>query len=299
MGDEHTVIPVFFTGIVFQAFLVSRSMQGAIGASIITALSLGAAWYFTRDDADQILSLPLLAVVIFVILFALFYREYLLPEITGATLLHYTFLGIYAIYAWSDTTPPPGWVAVFVALPVSLALYFGLAPRSPGRFLQLVAYVCFLILLTVLIGGQLSLDGLKAVYESEGFSLGLNAYIFTSGMVFLVFASNVLYLFMLLPLHGRSVWDVVLGSAEEAAREHRDALRNKMSSRRISALAAALLLAHAGALVANYRWEIVDPAMWMNTAVVAIGMLSPLTDGGEDDETPARMLASGQQAHHA
>ena len=36
MVDEHTILPVFFAGVVFQALLVSRSMACAIGALVVT-----------------------------------------------------------------------------------------------------------------------------------------------------------------------------------------------------------------------------------------------------------------------
>lgn len=300
MGDEHTVIPVFFSGVLLQALLVSRSMLGAAGAATIAGLSLGTAWYLTRNEPDQIWSLPFMAVGLFVVVFACFYREHLLPRISASLLLHYTLLGVYALYGFADEQPVPGWVLGVLAIPASLAVYVGVATRPAGRFLKLTSYVWFLILLTVLIGQQLSLDGLKEIYDAEGFSLSLNAYIFVSGMVFLLFASNVLFLLLLIPMSNRNIlWDSLLGSADAATREHRDVLVSKMSSQRISWVGLGLLVAHAAGLVANYHFELIPPGVWMNAAVVGVAMLSTAFGVDVDDEPSSSMLISEETAHRA
>jgi len=112
MGDEYLVIPVFLSGIVFQALLVSRSFAGAAGALSIAGSSLALAWYVTRDEADQILSLPFLAIGLFILVFGCFYRDQLLPRISAALLSHYTFLGVYALYVRMDGASVPVGVSV-------------------------------------------------------------------------------------------------------------------------------------------------------------------------------------------
>lgn len=294
MGDEFAVVPVFFAGVVFQALLVSRSMPIAAWTAALAGASLSVAWWMTRNETDQLFSLPFFATGIFVLVFALFFREHLLPRVSPALLLHYTLIGVYALYVAYAGAPVSIWVLGVVAVPTLLAIYLGVSPRPAGRFLKLVAYVWFLSLLTVLIGLQLSLDDLKILFEAEGFSLSLYSYIFVSGMVFLFFASNLLYLLLLIPISDRNVfWDSVLGSGADAAREHRDVLAAKMSSQKISTLALASLTAHGLVLAANYRWEIVASGLLMNFAVVAIAFLSTAawpTD--EDGNAPPRMVAS-------
>lgn len=272
MNHAYIVMVVFFAGTVFEAVLASRSWRKAFITVTIAGVCWGLGWLTSLDDSDRILPEQLHSIFFFVLFVAFYIREELLPRISPATLLHYALVTVYAIYSWSATAPEPGLVVAVVAIALLVALFLGTSSKPPDRFLQLVGYVCYLILLTALIGAQVSLDSIEAVVLAEAFTFSLFIHIFVAGMVFLVFAANIVHLLVLIPTPR---WSSSSGSSE--AREHRDFLRSKMSGRTISALAAVLWIAHAGALVANYRWELVAPGTWVNAAIVAIAMLPPWT----------------------
>lgn len=76
-------------------------------------------------------------------------------------------------------------------------------------------------------------------------------------------------------------WQLMEGSVTDAARKHKEFLRSKVSCHKISAFAAVLLLAQTAALVANYRREMVEPGLWMNTGWVGLAMLSTVSEDFE------------------
>ena len=285
MGDEYDLLPVFFAGAVFQGLLVSRSMQRAIGVSVLALLSFCAAWWFTLDEPDRLFSMPFFATGIFILGFACFFREQLLPRVSAALVLHYSLLALYALVLGYAPDPVPGWLLGMFAVPMALVAYLGLSPGRPGRFVSLCAYVWTLVVLTWLIGQQFSMGYLKSLYEAEGFSVSLYAYIFVSGMVFLHFAANLLYLLLLIPIgSGRTGFlDRLAGSTVSVEREHRDALVSKVSGEKLSLASGSLLALQAAALFANYRLELVSPGLLMNVAVTLLVLL-PVASTEEPEE---------------
>lgn len=285
MGDEYTALGVFFAGVVTQGLLFTRSVVEAIVALSLAVLSLGGAFLFTRNEDDRAFGLPVLATLLFVLAFACFFRDNVLPRVTAALVLHYTLLGIYALYSfWSDG-PMSLWALGWFAVPILTALYLFVAP-SPGKLSKVVAYASFLLLLSYLVARQVPLARVKEIQDAEGFGLALYSYVFVGGMVFLFLASNAIYLLLLLPLAERrsAFWDGILGGS--AADEHAEAVAGKLEPTSLGWLSASLLCAHALLLWGNFRFDLVAPGVLLNGSVLGLGLLAAvrdtLTEPGED-----------------
>lgn len=149
-------------------------------------------------------------------------------------------------------------------MPLGLGLYLGSSDRDPGRFSRVLSYTSFLLALTFLIGWQLSPDHVKALYDDVGFSLSLYSYVFSSGMVFLYFAANILALILL-----------ALGTErDEVSRGHVDLLAGKVSGAKLSLGSGALLLLHGAALGANLRFQFLMPGLFLNVVIATLAALS-------------------------
>jgi hypothetical protein len=277
MGDEYTALGVFFAGVVTQALLFARSVAGAMGALSLALLSLGAAFWFTRNEADRAFGLPVMATLLFVLAFACFYRDNVLPRVTAALVLHYTLLGIYALYSFWNEGPMPLWVLGWFAVPILTSVYLLVAP-SPGKLSKIVAYASFLILLSDLVGRQMPITRVKEIQDAEGFGLALYSYVFVGGMVFLYLASNAIYLLLLIPLAERrsAFWDGILGGS--AADEHAEVVAGKLEPESLSWLAASLLGGHALVLWMNFRLELIAPGVLLNGSILGLGLLAAVRE---------------------
>lgn len=271
MGDEYTAFGVFFMGMVVQAILVVRSFKRAAGALGIAFASLAVAWLGTREEEDQAFSLLLMATLLFLLVFAGFYKELILPRVSAMLLLHYTLLGVYALYAYWDAGPMPLWLLGWFALPVLTAVYLVAVPRS-GKLPKLLGYVWFLLFLSFLMGRQISLERLRGIQNEQGFGLELHSYVFFAGMVFLHLGSNAFYLVLLIPSSGRRArfTSVLVDPNSGDAADHADLLASRVGHERFTPLAISILVVHALALWVNWRFGILAPGVVLNAVAAAL-----------------------------
>jgi hypothetical protein len=265
MGDEYTLFAAFFAGIVAQGVVLARSTRGALGALALAVVSLAAAGLFTRGEEDRVFSLLLMAIVLFVLAFSWLYKDRILLRVSPVVLLHYTFVGIFALYAYGDGGPMPIWLLGWFALPILSAIYLVEMP-APGKVSKLVAYGWFLLFLTVVLARQLSSDRVSEVYQRQGFGLALHGYVFFAGMVFLQFASNLIYLLFTTP-----------------AGDPDDHITRKVRGGRPLPLEAVFLVLHGLALWSVWRFQVLSPGVVLNASIVTIGLLS-LASGEPSDE---------------
>ncbi|GMR23090.1 MAG: hypothetical protein BMS9Abin37_1490 [Acidobacteriota bacterium] len=264
MGDEYLIVPAFFAGTVVQGMLVARSWSGAGGTLAFAAATLGFAWIGARQDEDAAFAVPFMGLFFFVIVLGYRFRDRLLPRLSSSVLLHYTLLSIYALYVVAAGRPVPWWFHTPFAVAAVLGLHLGLSGREPGRFTRVLTYACFLLAITFLIGWQLSPTHLEALYDDVGFSIALYSYVFSSGMVFLYFATSLLALMLL-----------VLGTKrDEISRGHAGLLAGKVEGTKLSSVSGALILAHGAALWANLRFQYVMPGLYVNVALATLAALS-------------------------
>jgi hypothetical protein len=256
MGDEYSLFGVFFAGIVAQGAVLTRSARGATGALAIALVSSGASWFFTRGEEDRLFSFLLMSSFLFVVAFAWLYKDWILLRLSATSLLHYTFLGIFALYAYWRGGPMPIWLLGWFALPLLSAVYL-LEMPSPGKVSKLVAYAWFLLFLTFVLVRQLSTERVRELYQQQGFSLALYAYVFFTGMVFLQLASNLLYLVFTIP-----------GGDPD------DHITRKVVVGRPSPLEVLLLVLHGLALWSIWRFQLLSPGLALNASVIALAFIS-------------------------
>lgn len=104
------------------------------------------------------------------------------------------------------------------------------------------------------------------------------ARVFLGGMLFLHFATNLLYLTMLLRLAERrsSFWAVVLGAraGRDPSGEHVHALAERTSSRGWTPVAQGRLLAHGVVLAVNLEFRVLAPGLFVNGVLATLALAS-------------------------
>jgi hypothetical protein len=256
MGDEYALFGVFFAGIVAQGVVLTRSARGAAGALAIALVSLTASWVFTRGEEDRLFSFLLMSILLFVLAYAWLFKDLILLRLSATSLMHCTFLGTFALYAYRSGGPMPIWLLGWFALPLLSAVYL-LEMPAPGKVSKLVAYVWFLLFLTFFLARQLSTEQVSELYQTQGFSPALYVSVFFTGMVFLQLASNLVYLVFTIP-----------GGDPD------DHITRKVVVGRPGAFEASLLVLHGLALWSIWRFQLLSPGVVLNASVIALSFVS-------------------------
>lgn len=305
--DQYTFLWVFAAGVLVQALLIVREPRRMAGVLGLAAVALAGAWFMADPEDDLLFQVALFTTLAFVVLFAFAYRDVAMPHISRRALLHYSLIWYYGVWLSAQAAPieVPAWVYIAAAVPVALAAVVGFWPREPWRWVRVLMYVWFLVVMMFVLGGQFSGDRLQEIYDASGFSLELYAYGFVTGAVFLLFGLYFIYATMLLMLRDRqSMWARLRGVRQPSvAGEHAGEMVRRVSGSRLSTIGAALLVAHGLLLFVNALYGWIDPPLLINASIMGIGLLAlpgrraRATAGahatGEDAGAPAESMPAG------
>lgn len=285
-GDAYTFLWVFAAGVLVQALLIVRDprrMPGVLGLAII---ALAGAWFMADPEDDVLFQVALFTTLAFVLLFAFAYRDVAMPHISRRALLHCSLIWYYGVWLSARAAPVevPSWVYIAAAVPVALAALVGFWPRDLWRWVRVLMYVWFLVVMMFVLGSQLSGDRLQQIYDASGFSLELYTYGFVTGAVFLLFGLYFIYATMLLMMRERQgVWGRLTGAnrLRSVAGEHAGMMVNRFSGEGLSSVALVVVAAHGLLLGLNALYDWIDPSLLINASIMAVGGLGMSAGTGE------------------
>lgn len=273
--DQYTFLWVMAGGVLAQALLIVREPRRMAGVAGFAAFAYAVVWIFADRADDVVFQVAVLGTLLFILLFAVAYRDLAMPHISRRALLHYSLVGYYGFWLSAQAAPQelPRWLYVSAAVPVGLVLLLALWPRPLWRWVRVLMYVWFLLLMMFLLGRQLSGERLREVYDQSGFSLQLFAAGFMFGAVLLLFGVYFIYATLLLVVRDRrlGMWARLTGAREySVAGEQAAEMARRVSGPALTPLAVALLLLHAAILWLNARYGLVEPALLINASIVGI-----------------------------
>ena len=272
--NEYTVLYVFCAGIVTQSLLVLRSFKQRVWAAIVMMICLAPAWYLP-EPGDRNLAVPLCWALFYSVLFSIVFRKRMLPVVTALVLLLYTGLLYYVLYLsvrFSGVEIP---VSVVVAgmTPGILVVLVSLSGMLKYKVVRVVCYAWYFLALCLMIVCQWSLEDLAVLYAEGGFSLDLFIYVFLGGGVLLIFVSNLVQLFLLLPEPTRPSRRIVLDAVTGPLTHHKSQavrMANSFLGREIDRAGWALVVIYLIFLYVNARFSFIPHGIIINLSVLGI-----------------------------
>jgi len=276
--DAYTFLWVMAAGVLAQALLIVREPRRMAGVMGFAAFAYAVVWIFADRGDDVGFQVAVMGTMLFVLLFAIAYRDLAMPRISRRALLHYSLVWYYGFWLSAQAAPQelPRWIYIGGAVPVVLVALLALWPRGLWRWIRVSMYVWFLLLMMFLLGRQLSGDRLRRVYDESGFSLELFASGFMFGAVFLLFGIYFVYATLLLVIRGRraSMWARLTGARDDSvASEQAGEMARRVSGSALDPVAALLLLLHAAILALNAVYGWIEPALVVNGSIVGIAVV--------------------------
>jgi hypothetical protein len=277
--DEYTVLVVFLSGMLTQALFATRSRRGRAGVLVLAATAGGIAWAAMGRGPGWRFDVPVLAGLLFLLGFACFFRDLLLPRISVRALLHLTLPVYYLLVAErSRLALPPALVAAS-CIPLAWLIWLAVRRPAPGRTQRLLMYLWYLVIMIWLVPCQWGGDWLPSLFRQTGFTPQLLAVSFAAGSVALYFATHVLCVLMLIPMpRRRSLIERLLEGprdpADDFVRDHARGLIDKVEPARARGPIAGLLLAlHAALLLADLAWHVAGQALAVNGSILLVNWL--------------------------
>lgn len=276
--DEYTVLNFFIAGILFQALMITRSFEGVLTVTALTLISFIAASYLADVNGDNRFEIALMSILFFLLGFAAFYHDKIMPLISIRTLIHYTLLFYYTVWLHISQAEIAMPLSIIITGLVPAVCILGITafPRLHGKAIKLLSYVWFLIVLTTIIVSQFSIEDVKGIVEQSGFSGELFTYSFFAGTAFLYFFSNLLFLLLLIPAPRRRnvLMDAIFGNEKDISKEFAESMTKKMIMERLSLISLFLIIAHATLLFANIKFEYISHGLLINISIAGIVWVS-------------------------
>ncbi|MBT3256668.1 MAG: hypothetical protein HN366_09470 [Deltaproteobacteria bacterium] len=272
--NEYTVLYVFCAGIVTQSQLVLRSFNQRVWAAIVMIICLVPAWYLP-NPGDRNFAMPLCWAFFYSILFSIVSRKQILPVVTALVLLLYTELLYYALYLWAGYSRVEIPVSVVVAgmFPGILVALVSLTGMLRYKILRVLCYAWYFVALCLMIACQWSVGDLALLYAEGGFSLDLFIYVFFGGGVLLVFISNLVQLFLLLPEPTRPTRRIVLDAVTGPLTHHKNQanrMANRFFGREIDRAGWILIVTYMIFLIANAKFGLIPHGIIINLSILGI-----------------------------
>jgi len=272
--NEYTVLYVFCTGVITHSLWILRSVKQRAWAALAMIICLVPAWYLP-EPGDRAFAVPICWAILYAILFSVVFRKQMLPVVTALILLLYTGLLYYALYLSARFSGVKVPVSVVLAgmVPGILVALFAISGMLKYKFVRVLCYAWYLMALCLMIGCQWSFENLASLYTEGGFSLDLFIYVFLGGGVLLVFVSNLVQLFLLLPTPTRASHRIVLDAIIGPITYHREqAAMMAMSffGREIDRTGWILVVTYLAFLAVNARCCFIPHGVVINLSILAI-----------------------------
>jgi len=272
--NEYTVLYVFCAGVVTQSLLVLRSLKQLVWAAIVIMICLVPAWYLP-EAGDRAFAAPLCWALFYSILFSAVFRKRMLPVVTALVLLLFTGLLYYVLYLSARFSGVEIPVSVVFAgmVPGILVALVSLSGMLKYKVVRALCYSWYFIALCLMIVCQWSLEDLALLYAEGGFSLDLFIYVFLGGGVLLVFVSNLVQLFLLLPEPTRPSRRIVLDAVTGPLTHHKSQtvrMANSFLGREIDRAGWVLVVTYLIFLAVNARFSFIPHGIIINLSVLGI-----------------------------
>ncbi len=202
MADSlySTTLLWFTAGFILQAILPLRNKANLIGFLLLVIVVLVPSYIVSTDNFEIY---PRAFIFTFLVFFFptyfLAFKSYVLPNINELTLMLYTIFFWYSTLTLTESVGKSFLINI-AAFPTLLTLIFALFPKQLSVFWQLLAYLWFLVLTSVLFLFQFNTKPLSFLLGDQTAISSSNTEIFLSGMVFFILAIKITSLLYLLPL---------------------------------------------------------------------------------------------------
>lgn len=198
-----------------------------------------------------------------VIVYGLWFKSEVLPNITEQTVLSYTILFWYVMLAYIH--PTSGfwrYLSLLALIPSAASVVNAFVWRTLRPGFKLFFYVWFIIVVVVLTYSQFSFGHLSVVWKGVVPEASTPADLFFTGMVCIYLGINIFYLWELIPFPGKyqKMEDKI-----RQCKEHAKIMVSKYLDIQLThTRAILLLLVEAGGLTLNFHLKLVSDYLLIN-----------------------------------
>lgn len=272
MSERALLIGCFGVGVVLQALLLQRGDWQPRKLIACVGLSLVAMLPGKHESVYRPLFHVLMTFSAFAVIFAIRFKEDILPPVGEKLLLSYALIFWFAFFAYFYRPAILQKTLLFLMLIPTVATIVVAYGRIALNFtLKLILYTWFLCMVVGLGLFQFPLYELRLFFQNKELPWVTPLESLSAGMAFLYPAANATYIFYLIPLQGKNeTW------AERMQRWH--AFTDLMTQRfdgnmNIGPIAEVLLIAEAAVLISDYFLHWLPRELIINLLIVLPGVL--------------------------
>jgi hypothetical protein len=266
--DERTLlISAFGVGIALEALLLQRSDWQPGKLLGCMALSLLAAFPGKHETVYQPLLHVLFVFSAFAVLFAIAFKQDILPAISEKLLLSYTLIFWFAFFSYFYRSALlQNLLLIVLALPTVATLWVAWRRPTLNFTLKLVLYTWFLGIMVGLGLFQFPFYQLRLFMQDQNIPWVTPHESISAGMAFLYLAANATYLFYLIPIPAKN-------ESWADRMQHWHAFTALMTQRFDADVAAhratwGLLCGEALLLALDYRFHWIAPGILINNLII-------------------------------
>jgi hypothetical protein len=287
VNEKDIAISCFAAGVLLQAVLLLGGrfhpwkFAGCIGLSLLIG-----AW---PDKSEQVYALhqhSLIVIGCFALFFAMWFSEDVLSLVTERSVLFYSVLLWFAFLVYGyEATPRHHALMAIMAVPTIVTAYWTFREGENGFWTRLFLYVWFLCAILGIGLLQFPFAQLAMFYEGEPLPWTTPLDSLAAGMAFLFLAVNVAYLYLLIPIPGKTQsWKERMRDWHELT----DLMTERLLAEDLNLRWTALFFAALIALLAlDYRYRWIAPGLLINLLIVTPAVVltrfrvAPRPAGGE------------------
>ena len=267
--DERTILIVSFgLGVALQVLVLLRGDWN--WRKLAFCLALGVLGFLPgkHEHAYQPLVHVLVALFLFAVIFALTFKEDILPTISETVLLLYSSIFWFAFFSYYyEGTAFQNAVLLVLLVPTAATLFVACRKTQLYFSLKLILYTWFLFIIVSLGFFQFPYRQLAIFMADSQVPWTTPVESVSAGMAFLFLAANAMYIFYLVPVPGKGQswkgrmreWheftDLVTARFDDSQAMRRETL--------------AVLVAVGGLLLLNYEYRWLPASLLINVLIVA------------------------------
>jgi hypothetical protein len=272
--DERDIsISCFAAGVLLQAALLlgGRFNPLKLAACIALSLLIGA-WPGKEEQVYELNQHSLITIGCFALFFAMWFSEEVLSLVTERSVLFYSVLLWFAFLVYGyEATPRHHTLMAIMAVPTIVTAYWTFRESKNGFWTRLFLYAWFLCTIIGIGLLQFPFAQLAMFYEGEPLPWTTPLDSLAAGMAFLFLAVNVAYLYLLIPIPGRTQsWKERMQDWHELT----DLMTGRLLAEDLNLpLTALFFVALIGLLALDYRYRWIAPGLLINLLIVTPGIV--------------------------
>ena len=239
----------------------SKTEKWTVGFCVLFSV---VAFLPTQDEEIYQLHLHIfMAFVFFVFIFSIFFRERILPFVSEHILLIWNLLMLNVTLPLIGDLPVP---FALILIPSIITFVFACIPYEANGFWKFFLYVWFLCMVATVGIVQSKLSVLSVFFDEQHPLRMTVADAFFSGMAFVLIGSNLVYLFLLIPIPARNQsWR----SRLQDWKEHKTMMIGRFHDHQLRFPTTLIIIGTVGGMmVANAYWHVVSDLLLINLTII-------------------------------